>query len=349
MTDPTSTGPDLERSEPLIDPDPNLEGAFTGPLTDTAGDQSTSAGAVILIGVEEDMGVRRTFWSDAWRILRRRVLFWVALTLIVLFALMAIWPELFTALSPANPDPSGENCFLADARQSPSSEHWFGTDKQGCDYYVQVIHGAKVSMRVALGATVVTVVIGLLLGGISGFYGGWVDNVLTRVADGFFALPYLVGAIIILSALAGTAQRTEWHVLVAIAFLGWPAILRLFRSTVLQVKSLEYVQAARAMGARNRRILFRHISPNAIAPTLVYATVSMGAVISVEATLSFLGIGLPLGTISWGIMLSTAQQSAIAGRDLHLMIFPSIFLILASLAFVLMGEQMREAFDPRLR
>ncbi len=322
-------------------------GALEGLAANTAGDQEV--GGVIAELLEDDTAVRRTFWGDAWRILRRRWLFWIALTLIVLFTLMAIVPDLFTWPSPANPDPSGVNCFLSDARLPPSSQHWFGTDKQGCDYYVQVIHGAKVSMRVALGATIVTVVIGLLLGGLTGYAGGWIDNSVTRIADGFFALPYLVGAIIILSALAGTSQRTEWHVLVAIAFLGWPAVLRLFRSTVLQVKNLEYVQAARALGASDSRILFRHIFPNAVAPTLVYATVGMGAVIAVEATLSFLGIGMPPGTISWGNMLTSAQQSAIAGRDLHLLLFPSIFLILASLSFVLMGEQLREAFDPRLR
>ncbi len=322
-------------------------GALEGISANVAGDQEVGGALAELL--DDDMAIRRTFWGDAWRILRKRFLFWFAAGLIFIFTMMAIVPDLFTWPSPANPDPSGVNCFLENARQSPSSEHWFGTDKQGCDYYVQVIHGAKVSMRVALGATIVTVVIGLLLGGIAGFTGGWVDNLTTRVADGFFALPYLVGAIIILSALAGTSQRSEWDVLIAIAFLGWPAVLRLFRSTVLQVKNLEYVQAARAMGAGDSRILFRHIFPNAVAPTLVYATVGMGAVIAVEATLSFLGIGMPPGTISWGNMLTTAQQSAIAGRDLHLLIFPSVFLVMASLAFVLMGEQLREAFDPRLR
>lgn len=322
-------------------------------MTETASAVATPQGGdsrpdeVDVIDVDSDD--RRTFWGDAWRLLRTKVLFWIAAFLIVLFAAMALVPHLFAALGPANSSPSGNFCLLSEARLSPSSDHWFGTDKQGCDYYVQVVYGASVSMRVAIGATIVTILVGLFLGGISGYLGGWVDNLITRIADGFFALPYLVGAIIILSALAGTDTRTVWHVLLAIAFLGWPAILRLFRSTVLQVKNLEYVQAARAMGASDTRIMMRHILPNAIAPTLIYATVGMGSVISVEATLSFLGIGLPLGTISWGNMLTGAQQSAIAGRDLHLLIFPSIFLILASLSFVLMGEQLREAFDPRLR
>lgn len=294
-------------------------------------------------------GQRRSLWSDAWRILRRRVLFWFALVLIVAFTLMAIVPQIFIAPSPATGDTSGVFCNLAEARIGPSSDHWFGTDEQGCDYYARVIYGARTSMRVALGATIMTVVLGIILGGLAGYYGGFLDTLLSRLADGFFALPYLVGAIIILSALAGTEQRNEWHVLAAIAFLGWPALLRLFRSSVLQVKNLEYVDAARALGASDRRIMLRHIMPNAIAPVIVYSTVSMGAVISVEATLSFLGIGLPLGTISWGIMISTAQKFTIANTAEHLLIFPAIFLVLISLAFVLMGEELREAFDPRLR
>lgn len=303
-----------------------------------AGEQVNNAGVEI-----------RTFWSDGWRILRHRWQFWFAGAIIGLFTLMAVVPDLFTFFGPAPSDPDGLNCPLGDSRLSPGADHWFGTNTQGCDYFVQVIHGAKVSMRVAIGTTLVTVVIGVLLGGISGYAGGWIDNVITRIADGFFALPWLVGAIIVLSVLASTGQRNEWHIVMAMAFLNWPATLRVFRSTVLQTKNMEYVHAARALGASDSRILLRHITPNALAPALISATMGMGVIISLEATLSFLGIGLPLGTISWGIMLDEAQQAAMAGRDLHLIIFPSIFLILASLSFVLMGEELREAFDPRLR
>jgi ABC-type dipeptide/oligopeptide/nickel transport system permease subunit len=294
-----------------------------------------------------DVGERRTFWGDAWRILRRRWLFWVSLTLIVTFVLMAVFPQLFTWFAPGPGDPSGLFCNLSDARQPPSSEHWYGTDVQGCDYYTQVTHGARVSLVVALFATFITVFVGVSLGGLAGFYGGALDSVISRLADGFFALPYLVGAIVVLSALTTSEGREIWHVAVAIGFLGWPAVVRLYRSTVLQVKGLEYVQAARALGASDRRVLMRHILPNAIAPTLVYSTISMGAVISVEATLSFLGIGLPIDSISWGIMINEAgtriQQSP------HLLLFPGGYLVLASLAFVLMGEELREAFDPRFR
>lgn len=296
----------------------------------------------------EDVGERRTFWGDAWRILRRRWLFWVSLVIIVFFVGMAIAPGLYVWPSPAPDDPSGLNCFLGEDRIGPSwSDHWFGTDVQGCDYYAQVTHGARVSLLVAMFATLITVTLGIVLGGLAGYYGGVVDSVISRMADGFFALPYLVGAILVLSALTSQQGREVWHVALAIGFLGWPAVVRLYRSTVLQVKNLEYVQAARALGASDARIIFRHILPNAIAPTLVYATIGMGSVISVEATLSFLGIGLPIDSISWGNMINEADTRVRLSP--HLLLFPGGYLVAASLAFVLMGEQLREAFDPRFR
>lgn len=296
---------------------------------------------------EEEIHRPRTFWTDAWEELKGRFLFWFSLGLIVIFTLMAIFPAAFVAPSPGPDDPSGEFCILRESRETPSSEAWFGKDTLGCDYYAQVTYGARVSMRVALGVTIVSLVIGVALGAIAGFFGGFPDSFISRIADGFFALPYLVGAIIILSALGGDGRRTEFDVLMAIAFLGWPAVMRLFRSTVLQVRGLEYVDAARAMGASNWRIITRHILPNAIAPVLIYMTVSMGAVIAVEATLSFFGVGLPINSISWGIMVNEAQTRM--QQAPHLLIFPSIYLGLASLGFVMLGEQLREAFDPKLR
>ena len=298
--------------------------------------------------LSEAVGDPRTFWGDAWRILRRKWLFWISLFFILVFITMAMFPGLYVWPSPGADDPSGLYCILSDSRTSPSlGEHWYGTDIQGCDYFAQVTHGARVSLVVAMFATMITVGLGILLGGLAGFYGGFLDNVISRMADGFFALPYLVGAIIVLSALTTQDGRQTWHVTVAIGSLGWPAVVRLYRSTVLQVKSLEYVQAARALGASDFRILTRHILPNAIAPTLVYSTIGMGSVISVEATLSFLGVGLPIDSISWGIMIAEAgnkiQQSP------HLLLAPGAYLVVASLSFVLMGEQLREAFDPRFR
>jgi len=309
--------------------------------------------------------VVHTFWRDGWRVLRKKLLFWTAVFFIGSFALMALFPGLFLAFAPGPGDPDGAFCVLREARMGLSSEHWFGTDSQGCDYYTQVIYGARISMRVAVGATVVTLVVGIVMGSIAGFYGGFIDTLISRVVDGFLSLPYLVGAVLILSFLSGDVAlplpggnslpvpflggdgRSEWDVMFAIGLLGWPGTTRLYRSTVLQVKNLEYVQAARALGASDIRMMSKHIFPNALTPVLVVSSVNMGVVIAVEATLTFFGIGLPLDSISWGVMV--AEATGRFQENPHLFWFPVGFLTAASLGFVLMGEQLREAFDPRLR
>jgi len=290
---------------------------------------------------------KRTHLRDAWRLLRRRPIFWVAAFLIAVFVSMTIVPQLFTAIAPGEGNPSGEFCFLADSRQGPSADHWFGTDVQGCDYYTQVTYGARISLRVALGATAITLTIGILLGSLAGYYSGFIDTLISRLIDGFLALPYLVAAIIVLSVLASNAGRNEWHVMAAIGALGWPAVVRLYRASVLQVKSLEYVQAAKALGASDARILARHVLPNALAPVLVEATTGMGVVISVEATLTFFGVGLPLDSASWGIMI--AEATGRFENSPHLLLFPGAYLFFGTLGFIIMGELLREALDPRLR
>lgn len=307
--------------------------------------------------------VVHTFWRDGWRVLRKKFLFWTAVLFIGTFLVMAVAPGIFTAFAPGPGDPDGAFCVLREARLGPSADHWFGTDSQGCDYYTQVIHGARVSMRVAIGATIVTLIVGIFMGSIAGFYGGFIDTIISRVVDGFLSLPYLVGAVLILTFLSGNlsiplpggneipistgAGRTEWDVMIAIGLLGWPGTTRLYRSTVLQVKNLEYVQAARALGANDLRLMFKHIFPNALTPVLVVSSVNMGVVIAVEATLTFFGIGLPLDSISWGVMVD--EGTGRFQENPHLFYFPVGFLTAASLGFVLMGEQLREAFDPRLR
>ncbi len=292
-------------------------------------------------------GRTRTYWQDTWAALRVRPLFWVSLFLIVIFLGMAVAPSLFVWPSPSAGNPSGAYCNLAQSRQGPSSQHWFGTDVQGCDYYTQVTWGARVSLLVALMTTSLTLTVGLFLGSLAGYYRGWVDMVISRLAGGVFALPYLLGAIIILSVLTSDEGRRLWQVAAAMAFLGWPALVRLFRSTVLQVGSLDFVQAARSMGATDRRIILLHVLPNAVGPSLVYATMSMGVVISLEATLSFLGVGMPHDSTSWGVMV--AQAGDRIEQSPHLLFFPGLYLTSAGLGFVLMGEQLREALDPRQR
>ena len=234
---------------------------------------------------DEELVEERTasLWADAWRQLRRKPIFWISMVIITIFTVMAIAPGLFVAPSPATHDPF--ECSLRDAdgefqdRLPPSSEHWFGTDVPGCDYYVRVIHGARVSMIVGIGVTLIAVLIGLTLGGIAGFWGKWTDNLISRMVDIFFAFPFIVGAILLLSVIQGEGGRTLFHVVLVIGLFSWPTLSRIFRASVIQARGQEYVEAARALGASNRRILLRHVLPNAIAPAIVYATITIGVII----------------------------------------------------------------------
>jgi oligopeptide transport system permease protein len=286
----------------------------------------------------------RSLTSDAWRALRHNPIFWVAAVLIAVFLLMAIWPSLFT-----NTDP--REAILAQSRERPNADAWFGRDIQGYDIYARCIYGARASILVGLFTTILTVLIGGAIGTMSGYLGGAWDATMSRIGDIFFALPLLLGAIIFLVSLPEFFNDNYFlvimKVVLALAVLGWPSLARLMRSSVIQVKPNDYVQAARALGASPMRIVRSHILPNAVAPLIVVATISLGGYIAAEATLSFLGIGLQAPAISWGIDIS----AAIVGLRTtpHMLFFPSLFLSLAVLGFILMGDAVRDALDPKNR
>ncbi len=276
-------------------------------------------------------------WSDAWRQLRRNPLFVGSAVLVALFTVMAIVPGLFTRADP-------RVCDLSNSLLRPSAGHWFGYDLQGCDYYAKVIHGARVSMAIGIATVAGTALVAVVLGTLAGFYGGIVDTLIARVTDVWFALPTFLGAVVVLSVLGGKGLPQLTFVLV---IFGWPTMTRLMRSAVLSVREMEYVTAARALGAGDVRLMWRHILPNALAPVIVYGAIRVGIVIAAEATLSFLGLGLQLPAISWGLMIATAQPRLLSAP--HLLLFPGLFLSLTVLAFVLLGDALRDAFDPRLR
>lgn len=298
---------------------------------------STAAGAELRAELGEAPTRQAGLWSDAWRQLRRNPLFVVPAAVVALFAVMAVFPALFTRADP-------RACDLSNSLLRPSADHWFGFDVQGCDYYARVIHGARVSITIGLATVACTTALSVLLGCLAGYYGGALDALVARLTDVWFALPTILGAIVILSVLG--EKGIPQLVLVLVVF-GWPTMTRLMRASVLSVKGMEYVSAARALGAGDGRVLFRHILPNAVAPVVVYATIKVGIVIAAEATLSFLGLGVQLPAISWGLMISGAQTRLLTAP--HLLLFPGLFLSLTVLAFVLMGDALRDAFDPRLR
>ncbi len=292
---------------------------------------------------------RGSLTADAWRVLRKSPRFWFAAAVVVLVVLMAIWPQLFVSISPATHDPFDCSLRAADGsfqdRLPPSAEHWFGTDVQGCDYYARVMYGARASIVVGIGATLVALLIGLISGGVAGYYRGWPDSVISRVTDLFFAVPYVVGAILLLTVV-GEEGRSTLQVLLVIGVLSWPLASRIVRSSVLGTTQHEYIEAARAVGAGDARILTRHVLPNSFAPVFVFSMISIGAIIGVEATLSFLGVGLQLPAISWGLMINTAQTYL--HESPHLLLFPGVFVTATVLAFLLLGDALRDAFDPRL-
>jgi oligopeptide transport system permease protein len=277
------------------------------------------------------------FWGETWRKLRRRPKFVVAAVLIFLILLVALYPSLFTHGDPSYADPS-------QSLGSPSAAHWFGTDLQGHDIYTRTIYGARASVTVGLGATLLVFFVGGTLGALAGFYGGWLDAVVSRVTDIFFGLPLLLAAIVLMQVLH---HRTVWTVIAILALFGWPQIARIARGAVLEVRGSDYVLAAKALGLSRFQTLLRHALPNAVGPVIAMSTIALGAFIVTEATLSYLGVGLPTSVVSWGGDINLAQTRLRAGSPI--LFYPAGALATTVLAFMMMGDALRDALDPASR
>ncbi|MFD7707910.1 ABC transporter permease [Streptomyces sp. NPDC059785] len=283
----------------------------------------------------------RSLWGDAWRDLRGNWVFIVSAVLIVLLLVMAAFPGLFTSTDPAEQDLA--NHYL----QHPNYGHvfsgdWLGYDALGRSVYARAIYGTRASLLVGAGTTLLVTVLGGLIGMIAGYFGGWLDAVLSRVTDMFFGIPFLLGTMVMLNSFT---DRTIPVVIGALAFLGWTQTARVMRGSVITIKQADYVQAAKALGAGTRRILFRHVLPNAMAPVIVVATISLGVYIGAEATLSFLGLGL--NGVSWGNDISDGGNQIRVAQ--FIMLYPSIMLSITVLAFIMLGEAVRNALDPKQR
>lgn len=281
-------------------------------------------------------------WKDAWRQLRRNPLFLASSLTIAVFALMAAFPRLFLWFYPGNSSP--RSCSLSNSVGRPSATAWFGFDLQGCDYYTQVVYGAKVSMIVGIATVIVAGSIAVVFGSLAGYYGGNIDTLISRMTDIWFGIPLILGAIVFLNAIG---DRGLFQVTLVLVAFSWMTMLRLMRSATIEKRDADFVDAARALGASTSRIIIKHILPNAIAPVIVYGTIFVGIVISVEATLSFLGVGLQLPAITWGLMINSSFRRIL--QVPHLLIFPGVFLSIVVLAFIVMGDALRDALDPRLR
>jgi oligopeptide transport system permease protein len=286
-----------------------------------------------------DQSTPSSLWRDAWRNLRRRTMFWIAAALIILVVLLAAFPGIFTQTDP-------RFCDLSRSLDSAQSGHPFGFDRQGCDIYSRIVYGARTSVTIAVLTTVMVLIVGGLIGAFAGFYGKWTDAVLSRAADIFFALPLVLGAIVLRQA-----WRSDTNVLVIVcvlAIFGWPQIARITRGAVMSVRESDFITAAKALGASRLSILFKHALPNALAPMIVTATTSLGTFIVAEATLSFLGVGLNASEVmSWGAEIAKAQTTLRTAPTV--LFFPAGALALTVLGFIMMGDVVRDALDPKAR
>ncbi|MFJ9027895.1 ABC transporter permease [Streptomyces sp. NPDC102274] len=310
-------------------------------LKDTVKDQPAETPAAPR--ADGKVGKPRSLWSDAWHDLRRNPLFVISAVLILFLLTMAAFPQLFTSADPRYAD------LAKHYLQKPNwghffDEDWFGYDIQGRSIYARVVYGARASILVAVVVTGLVTILGTVVGMLAGYFGGWIDSLLSRLTDIFFAVPFMLGAMVVLTSFT---ERSIWVVILSLAFLGWTQIARVARGSVLTIKQADYVMAAKALGASTSRILLRHIMPNAIAPVIVVATIALGGYISAEATLSFLGIGLAEPAVSWGVDISSGQEQL--RNAAFVLIIPSVMVSITVLAFIMLGDAVRNALDPKLR
>jgi oligopeptide transport system permease protein len=283
-----------------------------------------------------------SLWGDAWHDLRRRPMFIISVIIILILVVMSLWPSLFTSIDPLD----AKSCELSTARQAASAGHLFGRDNLGCDVFARTIYGARNSIVIGVTTTIITAIVGGLLGLLAGARGGAVDTVTSRVTEVFFAIPVILGALLI-TATFRDARLGIWLVVLALALLAWPMTFRIMRAAVITARNQDFVVAARALGASQARVMFRHLLPNALAPVIVISTINLGTFIAAEAALSFLGVGVQSPDISWGLMISDARNRFLEA-PLPL-VFPAVFLSITVLAFIMMGDAVRDALDPKLR
>lgn len=282
-----------------------------------------------------------SLWADAWHKLRRRPLFIMSSLLILLLVAIAVFPGLFTQVAP------NDNCDLQFSDGAPQPGHPFGYTFQGCDVYSRVIHGTQASLAVGVLSVIFVVIIGVTLGALAGFFGGWLDAFIARLGDIFFALPLVLGALVITQLPFFKDNKSVWTVVMVIVLLAWPQMARITRGAVIEVRNADFVTAARSLGVSRMGSLVRHVLPNALAPIIVLATMELGVFIVTEATLSFLGIGLPGSVMSWGNDIAAAQSSL--RTNPAVLLYPATALSITVLSFIMLGDALRDALDPKSR
>lgn len=278
-------------------------------------------------------------WAIASRHFQKNRLAMAGMVVMLLLYLITLLTPLIAPF-----DPAAQGDIIASRYLSPSAEHWMGTDKFGRDIFSRVLYGARISLSIGFIAVAISITLGTLIGAVSGYFGGWVDGVLMRITDMMLAFPRLVLLIVIIAMFE---NYSIWLVVVVLGLTGWMGTSRIVRGEVLSLREREFVQAARALGMGDLRIITRHVIPNTMAPVIVSATLGIGLTILTEASLSFLGLGVQPPTPSWGNMVSDGRDALT--QAWWIATFPGLAIVLTVVAFNLLGDGLRDALDPRLR
>lgn len=294
-----------------------------------------TAGELIALPTERPV-VAGGLLADAWRRLRRNRAALIGAGIVAVFVSLALFAHLLSPYEPTRGD-------LADRLRPPSAAHWLGTDELGRDLLSRVIFGARISLQIQVVAVALALMVGVLLGGIGAYLGGWADTLVMRAMDVLLAFPSIFLALAIVAA-RGTGL---FNLILAAAVTSVPQFARIIRASILSLREKEFVEAARALGGRPRRILFRHLLPNCMAPLIVQSTLRMATVLLTASGLSFLGLGVQPPTPEWGAMLSNARSYLIVAP--HVATIPGLAIMVVVVGFNLFGDGLRDSLDPRLR
>ncbi|MGX1264389.1 dipeptide transport system permease protein [Rossellomorea marisflavi] len=278
-----------------------------------------------------------SYWQDAWKRLMKNKLAMLGLSFLVALIVMAIFGPI---ISPHNVTKQ----ILADQNLSPSAAHWFGTDDMGRDVFTRTWYGARISLFVGFMAALIDFVIGILYGGISGYKGGKTDNVMMRIIEILYGLPYLL-VVILLMVVMGPGLLT---IIVALTVTGWIGMARIVRGQVLQIKNYEFVLASKTFGTKTGKIIRKNLLPNTMGPIIVQMTLTVPSAIFAEAFLSFLGLGIQAPYASWGVMANDGLSTILSGHWWRLF-FPALFISLTMFSFNVLGDGLQDALDPKLR
>ncbi len=280
---------------------------------------------------------RRSEWSQSWRRFRANRIAVGGLIVILLLVLLAVFAPLFSPYDPI------EDVFRGMRGGSPTAAHPFGFDHLGRDLLSRLIFGTRVALLVGLIATGIAVSIGVVVGAAAGFFGSWADMLISRVIDTLMAFP-IIALLVVLAAVLGPSLTTT---ILVIGVTGWARFARVVRADVMSLKATDFVTAARSVGVRDWRIIWRHLLPNVMGPVIVLATLGIGGIIILESALSFLGLGIRPPDPSWGRTLADGRDSIL--RYPHISFFPGLMIVITVLAFNFLGDGLRDALDPRER